>query len=192
VPRDALARLAAAGAFSSLGLSRRQALWQVQGLYDERTPLFSGQDPGGPPVRFPGMSPAEQVRADYASTGLSTDLHPTILVREALDRLRVVRARDLADLATPRRVRVGGLVTSRQHPDTRTGMVFIALEDETGLVNVAVPRRVYERQRAVVHRAVFLWAEGTLERDGRALGILARRLGEPRSAPVAVRSRDFH
>ena len=189
--RDTLARLAAADAFSCLGLSRRQALWQVQGLYDERTPMFAGQDPRPSAVRFPAMGPGERVRADYAATGLSCELHPTVLVREALDRLQVRRARDLPDLPERRRVRVGGLITSRQHPDTRTGMIFLALEDETGMVNVAVPRRVYEHHRALIHRAVFVWAEGSLERDGRALNVLARRLGEPRSEPVSVRSRDF-
>ena len=192
VARDTLARLAAADAFAGLGLSRRQALWQVQGLYDERTPMFAGQAPRPSGVRFPQMQAGERVRADYAATGLSCELHPTVLVRDTLARLHVVRARELPDLPQRRRVRVGGLITSRQHPDTRTGMIFLALEDETGMVNVAVPRRVYERHRALIHRAVFVWAEGSLERDGRALNVMARRLGEPRSEPVSVRSRDFH
>ena len=183
--------LPAADALSSLGLTRQQAIWRVQGLYDGSTPLFAGQDSGGPPVRFQAMSTAEQVRADYASTGLSVDLHPTVLVRRELDRQRVLRARDLASTPAKRRVRVGGLVISRQHPDTKTGMIFLALEDETGLVNVSVPRRVYERHRTTIHRAVFLWVDGTLERDGRALNVMARRLGDLAAEAVAVKSRDF-
>ena len=195
VPRDTLARLASAGAFESLGLSRRQALWKVQGLYDAATPLFAGREP--PPSHagatpFAAMNDRERVRADYAATGLSVDLHPTVLVREALDKLGVVRAGELQSLPARRSLRVGGLVTSRQHPDTKTGMIFLALEDDTGLVNVSVPRRVYERHRATLHHAVFVWVDGALERDGRATNVMARRVGELEPGAIQVRSRDFH
>ena len=150
ISAGALDRLARADAFGSLALARRGALWSAIGL--DRTgqeldqpPLFAwaeGAARAEPEVALPPMTLGEEVAQDYANLRLSLRCHPMALLRPWLGR-RVVRAEQLASIADGRRVEVAGLTLVRQRPGTASGVIFVTLEDETGVANLVVwPDRV--------------------------------------------------
>jgi error-prone DNA polymerase len=143
--------------------------------------------------RLPGMSPTELNRADLWATGLSPDSYPTELLRPQLKALGVVLAADLGRLADGAPVVIGGLVTHRQRPATAKGVVFVNLEDETGLVNVICPLPVWERFGQVARSAPGLLVRGKLEKADGVINVLASKI-EPLpmlSGAKALRSRDF-
>jgi error-prone DNA polymerase len=194
VGRPVLARLAAADAFSSLGLSRRAALWQVLALGEE-LPLFAGlEDESEPPPPLAEMSLDKQVVADYESVGLSLKAHPIGLVRAELDRLRVITAAALAQMEDKADVRVAGLVLVRQQPSTAKGTIFMTLEDETGTVNLVVWPRLWQRYRAEVRGAVALLAEGKVERASGVIHVMPSVMEDLSQSlrGLHTRSRDFH
>ncbi|MGB9623285.1 MAG: error-prone DNA polymerase [Phycisphaerae bacterium] len=192
VGRGTLARLAAADAFRSLGLDRRQALWDVLALREE-LPLLAALDDREAPAPLPGMPIGEQVVADYDATGLSLAAHPISLVRELLNRLRVVPAARVQQGRHSTPVRIAGLVLVRQRPGTAGGIVFATLEDETGIVNLILRPAVYERFRAAAHGFAWL-AEGRIERSNDVVHVQATRIEDlsDRLAGLRVSSRDFH
>src|SRR5690606_27395219 len=129
-----LEALATAGAFDSLGLDRRAALWQAG--YAERPDQLPGSTPAPPAPTLPGMSEVEETLADLWATRISPERHPVEHLRA---QLRAAGIHSIADLATTtpnRRVLVAGLVTHRQRPGTAQGVTFLNLEDETGMLNV--------------------------------------------------------
>lgn len=173
-PVRALARLAEADAFTPLGLTRRDALWQVQALGGAPLPLFAAEGEGGaePPVALPPMTLGEEVVEDYMSTRLTLRAHPMALLRSAFP-----GTTPHAALATcPPRVTICGLVITRQRPGTASGVIFMTLEDETGVANVVVWRRVFERYRPVVVAGRLLRVTGRLERDGAVVHLVAERI----------------
>ncbi len=205
--------LATAGAFSCFGLSRREALWAAGALAQgvarpggrrrqagakASAPTgvqeaLEGVVMGANPPALPAMSSIEANRADLWATGLSPDSYPTELVRPRLEALGVVPAAALAGLANGVGVTVGGVVTHRQRPATAKGVVFVNLEDETGLVNVICPVPVWQRFGQVARTSPALLVRGRLEKDGGALNVLAARI---EALPLSVgagdlRSRDF-
>ncbi len=200
-----LRRLAEADAFSSLGLDRQQALWQVRELHDESLPLFDQHEPTHaaatePAVTLPPLPPLRHVVRDYATTGLSLKRHPLAFLRLELDRRRVTPCADLADASAwphGRAVAVAGVVLVRQRPGSASGVVFMTLEDETGLANLILWPAVFERFRRAALRHTILLARGTLQRDahaGNVVHVLVQRL-QPLHLPDAAlrtRSRDFH
>ncbi|GBD43012.1 Error-prone DNA polymerase [bacterium HR40] len=186
-----LAILASADAFRSLGLDRRQALWQVRALGEGRLPLFdhaaetaaaAGEAPvevvSEPWLELPEMSLGEQVIEDYARLRLSLRAHPLALLRHVWDRRRVMRARDLWQIEPGRRVLVCGLVIVRQRPGSANGVVFLTLEDETGFANLILWPKVFDRFRPVVLAARLLAASGWVQREGRVLHVIADRLAD--------------
>ncbi|HWG74137.1 MAG TPA: error-prone DNA polymerase, partial [Acidimicrobiales bacterium] len=128
--------LATAGAFGCFGLSRREALWTAGPVARAGAARLPGLVSGAEPPDLPGMAPVEVNRTDLWATGVSTDSHPVEYVRAELDAAGVVSAAHLASLPGGCHVNVGGVVTHRQRPATAQGVVFLSLEDETGLVNV--------------------------------------------------------
>jgi len=147
LPKRALILLADADAFRSLGLDRREALWQVRRLPDDvPLPLFEAAtareqpDEGAKPL--PAMPLAEQVVADYQTIRLSLKGHPMEFLREMFSRERVVACRDINHENERRRVRCAGVVLVRQRPGSASGVVFMTLEDETGIAkdHGAVPQ----------------------------------------------------
>ncbi len=176
VGRPVLARLAAGDTFGSLGLSRRAALWQVLAAGDE-LPLFAGLEDEPPPPPLPAPALGEEVASDYASTGLSLKAHPIGLFRTALDSLGAVPASALARFSDRAFVRVAGLVLVRQKPPTAKGVVFMTLEDETGVTNLVVRPRVWERYRHT-RTAAALLATGRLERAGGVRHVSPTRLDD--------------
>lgn len=200
-------RLAEADAFRSMGLTRQQALWQVMKLRDADAPLFEHVErerktrhaaarEAAEASRLPPVSELSQVTSDYTATGLSLKRHPVAFVRHWLDGQRVTPAAELTDeRKSPhrKRVRVAGLVFLRQRPGTARGVVFMTLEDETGIVNLIVRPEVYERYRAIARDSRLLLAQGRIERRGKVVHVSAEAFHrlDHRLAGLAARSRDF-
>ncbi|HEX5864355.1 MAG TPA: error-prone DNA polymerase [Casimicrobiaceae bacterium] len=185
--------LAAAGALCGLSGHRRHALWDVAGV--ERLPALLDAaliDDAQPVLAAP--SEGENIVADYASLGLTLGRHPVALLRERLQRQRMFTAAELKALPHGRLARVTGLVTGRQRPGTASGVTFVTLEDETGMVNVIVWRDLAERQRKELLRSSLLTVYGTLEREGEVVHLIAGRLRDqtPLLGSLIARSRDFH
>jgi error-prone DNA polymerase len=192
--RGVVARLAAADAFRSMGLNRRQAVWQALNAVDESLPLFEMQEPQEERPALPEVSLAERIVSDYDRVGLSLEAHPVSLVRDELERIRTVRAIGLRKMKHGTPVRVAGLVLVRQRPSTAAGIVFMTIEDETGVANLIVRPRVYSRCRRAARNAVALIADGRLERQGDVIHVQVshlRELGDALST-VRIQARNFH
>ena len=196
LPVSVMRRLAEADAFGSLGLTRRQALWHVMRLSDEELPLWECIDQGDEqiPVALPTMPLGQEVMTDYSTGGLSLKAHPLELIREELNRRRIITARKLNDPATSGWVRVAGLVLIRQRPGTASGIVFETLEDESGVVNLIVRPDVYERYRPAARHAGLLECHGYVERQGKVVHVMAKRMFDLSHllAGYELSSRDFH
>jgi len=210
----ALRRLAAADAFGSMGIDRQKALWRLQGLNDAPLPLFDlaerersqshAPTPSvmlhSEPVRLPTMAPAALVVSDYASMGLSLKAHPLSFLRAGLERMGVVRSRDLSDplrLANHDRIAVAGLVLVRQRPATASGVVFITLEDESGIANLIVRPKIYDRYRRAARHSAVVVAHGRLERKNGVVHVLVSRISAlddqmAQIAQLVVQQRNFH
>ena len=191
--RHDMEALAAAGALASLSGNRRSALWDVAGI--ERMPPVLDSAPileAAPVLTPPGEG--EDIVADYASLGFTLGRHPLALLRERLQRQRMFTAAELKALPHGRIARVTGLVTGRQRPGTASGVTFVTLEDETGMVNVIVWRDLAERQRKELLRSSLLTVYGTLEREGEVVHLIAGRLRDQTAllGNLVTRSRDFH
>lgn len=194
LPRDEVEALAEAGAFDALSPERREAMWKArspkgEGLF-RQTPLEKEQ-----PVGLPELLPTEQLTLDYARVGLSVNDHPMKHLRADLKKRRVKRAEDLKKLAAGTRVRVAGLVIGRQRPETASGVTFMTLEDETGLVNLIVHKKVFDEQFQVARHAQMVLVSGKIERDGEVIHVLARqfeRITLPSVESLPAVSRDFH
>jgi error-prone DNA polymerase len=147
-----------------------------------------------PLLQLPAPGEGEDIVADYASLGLTLGRHPLALLRERLQRLKLISAEALRQRPHGSTARAAGLVTCRQRPDTASGVVFVTLEDETGTVNVIVWRDLVERQRRELLGARLLGVEGAIERDGEVVHLIARRLTDHSRllGSLLARSRDFH
>jgi error-prone DNA polymerase len=185
--RAALERLAEADAFRSIGLDRRDALWEVRGLDPaaaaERLPLFiaADQSAGGelqaePSVALPVMPLGEHVVNDYRSLSLSLKAHPLSFLRSELAVQGIVPAERLPELKSGRKVSVAGLVLVRQRPGTASGVIFSTLEDETGVANIIIWPKVFERYRAIVLGSRLLRVTGRLQSEQNVIHIVAMRL----------------
>jgi error-prone DNA polymerase len=194
VSRALLARLAAADAFRSMGLDRRAALWRVLAVEDEQLPLFAGLERQEPPAPLPPQSLDEQVIHDYDTVGLSLTAHPMSLLRDELSTMHVIPSERLQTLRQGMHVRVAGLVLVRQRPSTAGGILFVTLEDETGIANLIIRPLVYERYRAAARIAVALIADGRVERQGEVIHIQVSHLTDLSERWTQLRSpsRDFH
>jgi error-prone DNA polymerase len=213
--RRSLELLAEADAFASLGYTRREALWAVKGLAGEwgaekDAPLLLRQSLKEAQVELPFMSLPQNVAEDYRTLSLSVKEHPVRFFRDELARQRIVRCADLAAVRDRQRLSVGGLVLVRQRPGTAKGVVFMTLEDETGIANIIVWRDAFEAHRRTVMTSSFLVVHGQVQRQGEVIHVVAEgftdlshRLSELRDdeAQIAVRSkvsgglirsRDFH
>jgi error-prone DNA polymerase len=194
VARETLLRLAAADAFCSLGLDRRQALWEILALRDGEPTLYDRLDPDEPRPVLPPCDLQEQIVQDYDAIGLSLTAHPISLVRGELAAIGVSPNEVLAGLPQGRRVAVSGLVLVRQRPGTAKGVVFMTLEDETGVANLIIRPRVWERWRRAARGSAAVVAEGTIERQGAVVHVMAARITglSERIEQFGSQSRDFH
>jgi error-prone DNA polymerase len=175
-----LGKLAEADAFGSLGLSRRAALWAVRGLGAAPLPLFAAmgeeEQANEPKVALPEPSLGQAVSDDYAALSLSLKAHPLSILRPELARAGARPAAALFELAHGARATVAGIVIVRQRPGTASGVIFMTLEDETGIANIVVWPRMFERYRRTVLTARLVLVAGTLQRDGEVLHLVADRI----------------
>jgi error-prone DNA polymerase len=190
VPLPAIEALATAGAFRSLGLDRRAALWAAGATAQGGASRLPGIVTGVEAPSLPGMTAAEETVADLWATSISADVHPTEHVRAVLDERGVLTASQLRDAPLDERVLVGGVVTHRQRPATASGTVFLNLEDETGLINVICSAGLWARHRRVARTSPALLVRGTLERVDGVVNVVADKL-EPLPLVATTRSRDF-
>jgi len=184
VPVHAIQRLAAADAFRSMGLDRRAALWDSRALKQAPDlPLFAfaeAQEEGteSAPAQLPPMPLAEHVISDYQTVRLSLKAHPMHFLRAHYAAQKFVTAEQLRTLRDGRRLSIAGVVLIRQRPGTSKGVVFITIEDETGVANLVVWPKVFEKQRKVVMGARLMAAHGMIQRDpdSEVIHVVAGRL----------------
>lgn len=201
VSEAALEKLADADAFRSIGIDRRQALWQVSALSDTPTGIYTGQSAETAieqTVQLPIMSQSEHVVHDYGATGLSVKAHPVSFVREKLSLLHITPAKDLVKLDDGTDVKVAGLVLVRQRPGTASGICFITLEDEGGISNSVVFQKLFDKYRKHILSAKLLMIEGKLQKEGEVIHVIAKRchdiskllahLTEPYDTPIAMQT----
>jgi error-prone DNA polymerase len=192
--RRSLSLLADAGALESMVPDRRQAAWVLRGLWTD-LPLFAGVARQEPRAPLPVPSDPETLLADYRTTGVSLHRHPSAFARRALEAegLQLTRLARLTDMTPGRRVMICGLVSSRQMPSTAKGVVFISLEDETGLANLVVWRDTWQRHRRVLGEARLLRVWGKLQRQDDAVSVLVEDAWSiSMMGSLRAPSRDFH
>ena len=173
-----LERLAHADAFRSLGLDRRQALWEIASLKDHPIALFAGQtaaDPKEKNIILPKMLQSEHVVHDYASTSLSLKAHPVSFVRDKLELLHIIPTRQLSDGKDGDMVKIAGLVLVRQRPGTAAGICFMTIEDETGFANLVVFEKLFEEYRKEILQSKLIMVEGRLQREGEVIHVIVKR-----------------
>ncbi len=185
--RATLMKLAGADALASLGLDRRQALWAAGGFRDHVLPLFAAADArentsraermeADPALR--PMHPGSAVTEDYRALGYSLKAHPFSFLRPRLSAEGHVSSRDLPLLGNDSWVKIAGLVLVRQRPGTAKGTLFITLEDEFGSANIIVWPHLFEPNRRTILAARLMRIEGRLQREGKVIHVIARRLAD--------------
>ena len=204
--RDELTTLADIGALNAFTHERRSALWQVERAVRQAGELFApGEDNVQRPTPnaqdphptfhtaspLPVMDEQERLSADYAGTGLTIGPHPMALRRHEMALRGVLRASDLPQARDGRRVRVAGMVITRQRPGTAKGFVFLTLEDETGISNIIVRPDLFDRERMTVIRQPFLLVEGVLRHQDGVLSVKAERFHGIDGA-ASVDAHDFY
>jgi error-prone DNA polymerase len=215
LPKAALEKLADADAMRGLGSDRRVALWLVRGIPDDAPPpLLAPCDDAPQAAILPPTRLCEQVFADYWATGLSLKGHPLRFLREALSREGVRPCAAAARARDGEAIMVAGIVLVRQRPGSAKGVMFVTIEDETGIINVVVWPNVIKQFRRVVVGAALLLVRGHIQRSPEDIVHLVAEVLEDSSAalrrlddvvltppiaradevarPVTPRSRDFH
>jgi error-prone DNA polymerase len=187
-----LESLASAGAFETLGLTRREAIWDSGYAALDKAEYLPNTFVAVQPPLFPLLTPAEQVVSDLWATGISTDDHPVRHVRDYLDERGVLTAASMATAESERRVEVGGVVIHRQRPSTAGGVTFMNLEDETGMINVICTVGVWNRYRRVARESPALIIRGILERSPEGVANLIADAFEPLVVAGKTVSRNFH
>jgi error-prone DNA polymerase len=162
---DQMDALAEAGALSSLTRQRRDAMWRVR--EPEQGPLFAEVPSNEPTVSLPPLAEVEQLRFDYARLGLSVDDHPMRHLRARMKKRGVVTSAELFYVRHGTVVKVAGLVLSRQRPMTASGVVFVTLEDEFGMMNLILTPDIFDRSYRTAVHARLLFVQGKVERTPR-------------------------
>jgi error-prone DNA polymerase len=190
--RRELEALADAGAMRALSGNRHLTFWEVAGS-EQELPLAPVPDsPEGTPLLLPPTE-GQNIVADYRSAGLTLGRHPLALLREQLETSSIVTSKRLRELPHGLGVRVAGIVTARQRPQSAGGVMFITLEDETGCVNLIVWERVWANARRIANGSRLLEVHGELQKEGEVTHVVARRLVDrtPMLGSLMVQSRDF-
>ncbi|RVT97671.1 DNA-binding protein [Rhodovarius crocodyli] len=203
VPAAAMVQLAEADAFQpSLGLARREALWALKPLRDEPLPLFAAASQQAemlvPEVHEPGvtlrpMTAGGEVVKDYGHVGLTLRDHPLTFLREDLKRRRIVTCAEAAAARDGKWLEVAGIVLIRQRPGSAKGVMFITIEDETGIANLVIWPSMFEQERRTILSAGMLAVKGRIQREGEVVHLVAKRLTDmsPELAGVGERDTPF-
>ncbi len=190
--RRELSALAGAGALKSLAGHRHKVSWTVAGV-EEPTPLFASLDryEATPMLRRP--TEGQDIVADYQGLGLTLGRHPMALFREDLNAFKYLTAEHLKALPTGRRISIAGLVITKQRPGTASGVTFVTLEDETGCSNLIVWKKIADEQRDVLLNAKLMGVQGELQKEGKVIHVVARKLVDHTDllGELSVRSRNF-
>jgi len=171
---------------------RRDALWQVEravrwsGPLLDELPEIDGDSP------LAAMTDEERLVADFRATGLTVGPHPMQYRREEMKRMGIYRASDLAQLPNGRRLRIGGCVIARQRPGTAKGMMFMSLEDETGIANAIFTPDLLQKNRVLLISERFLMIEGILQNQDNVIHIRAEKVSPLSVTRAETVSHDFH
>ncbi len=193
--KDELTTLAEIGALNAManeGLHRRDALWQVEkavrwsGPLLDELPEIDGESP------LAAMTDEERLVADFRATGLTVGPHPMEYRRAEMQRMGIYRASDLAHFPNGRRLRIGGCVIARQRPGTAKGMMFMSLEDETGIANAIFAPDLLQKNRVLLISERFLMIEGILQNQDNVIHIRAEKVSPLRVTRAETVSHDFH
>jgi error-prone DNA polymerase len=200
VPAATLVQIAEADAFRpSLRLARRDALWAIKALRDEPLPLFAAASAREaktvpefcePAVALRPMTSGREVVEDYGHVGLTLRNHPVSFLREDLRHERTVTCADAMQARDGCWLRTAGLVLVRQMPGSAKGVMFITIEDETGIANLVIWPKLYERQRRIILSARMMAVHGRIQREGEVVHLVAHRLTDLSSALASVGDRD--
>jgi error-prone DNA polymerase len=200
VPQAALVQLAEADAFRpAFGLARREALWAIRGLRDEPLPLFAAAtareeeivpEIAEPVVSLRPMTAGSEVVEDYVHTGLSLSSHPVSFLRENLSRHRIISCAEAMDARDGRWLEAAGIVLVRQRPGSAKGVLFVTLEDETGIANLVVWPKVFEANRRTLLSAGMLGVRGRIQREGAVVHLVAQRISDLSADLASVGTRD--
>lgn len=185
VPRAAIERLAEADAFHPLGESRRQGLWKTKGLGEVPLPLFQAADerearfsPEGiePATMLRTMSEGREVVEDYRATQLSLRAHPLSFLRDELDAMGIVRCADLQHIPNGKNIEVAGIILVRQRPGSAKGVLFVTIEDETGIANGILWPDRFEVYRRPIMAASMIAMRGRVQKEGEIIHVIADRI----------------
>ncbi len=200
VPTAALVRLADADAFRpAMGLARREVLWQVKALRDEPLALFAAatareaesvQEIDEPVVALQPMTAGKEVVEDYRHVGLTLRQHPVSFLRADLTSRRIVSCTEAMQARDGTRLEAAGLVLVRQRPGSAKGVLFITLEDETGIANLVVWPTVFEQFRRIVMSASMIAVRGRIQREGEVVHLVANRFSDLSADLASVGNRD--
>ena len=195
--KDELASLAEVGALNSTYSSkqnghRRTALWDVARAIQDPGPLFANLKTEGMDAPLERMTHEERLVADYRGTGLTTGPHPLFYSRAALARMQVVPASQVRFVKDGARIVVAGCAIVRQRPGTASGLLFMSLEDETGISNVVVMPDLFERYRLLINRERFLLINGKMQNMDGVLTVRAERVQPLNVTAVKTASHDYH
>jgi error-prone DNA polymerase len=200
VPSAALVQLAEADAFRpALSLARREALWAIKGLRDEPLPLFAAAaareaeivpELAEPVVSLRPMTAGGEVVEDYGHVGLTLRSHPVSFLRGDLRRRRIVSCTEAMEARDGRWLEAAGVVLVRQRPGSAKGVMFITIEDETGIANLVVWAKVFEKYRRVVLSAGMIAVRGRIQREGDVVHLVAHHLADLSAALGSVGDRE--
>jgi error-prone DNA polymerase len=190
--RRDLEALADAGALRELSGNRHLTFWQVAGTEQELPLAPVSRVAEATPLLAPPTE-GQNIAADYRSAGLTLGRHPLALLRDQLAEASIVTSRALQDLPNGRAVRVAGIVTARQRPQSAGGVMFITLEDETGFVNLIVWERVWSAQRRIANGSRLLEVAGELQKESGVTHVVAKKLADRTRmlGSLVTQSRDF-
>jgi error-prone DNA polymerase len=183
VPLAALERIAEADGFASLDADRRQALWQVKGLGEAPLPLFAAADERmaeviEPEVQLTPMTQGREVVEDYRAIQLSLRAHPVAFLRPELDRRGLVQCASLKQIKDGRKATVAGIILIRQKPGSAKGVLFLTLEDESGIANVIIWPHKFETYRRTVLSSSMISVRGTVQREGGVIHVIADHIDD--------------
>jgi error-prone DNA polymerase len=200
VPSASLVQIAEAdGLQPSLKLARREALWAIKGLRDEPLPLFAAasarekqtvQELREPAIALRPMTSGGEVVEDYSHVGLSLRAHPLAFLRADLRAKRIVTCGEAMQTRDGRWIQIAGLVLVRQKPGTAKGVIFITLEDETGIANLVVWAKIFEKHRRAVLSASMLAVRGRIQREGDVVHLVAHHIADLSSDLASVGERE--
>ncbi|MGH6845648.1 MAG: error-prone DNA polymerase, partial [Methylocella sp.] len=195
-----LVRLAEADAFRpSMRLTRRETLWAIKALRDEPLPLFAAAsareaaavpEAQEPTVALRPMTAGGEVVEDYGHVGLSLRNHPVAFLRGDLRRQHMVTCAEAMQARDGRWLKTAGLVLVRQMPGSAKGVMFITIEDETGIANLVIWPKVFEKQRRIILSARMMAVNGRIQREGEVVHLVAHRVTDLSDALASVGGRD--